>query len=227
MRLERNETNNRLQTSCQECVFAVYEEDTQTGCEFGRTEKSQTIEAYNEKGKFFVIDGICNLMRKKDWNDGIIDKDKLMSEVSLSFLIIVDAFALNSMDLKKFNITYDGRYEVVIVGPPSKEKELLSLRKKIECKAILTPYSDYTKHKAMVNKQYSYSVIVDNNKSVNINLSNFDNNYKLEQTKPILTKFDNTTYVSCLAYNYVSFGSGIISYEKNMEALEQYAKNHS
>lgn len=227
MTSERSATSSRLQTSCQECVFAVYEDDTQTGCEFDRTEKSQTIEAYNEKGKFFVIDGICNLIRNKDWNDGIADKDKLMSEVSLSFFIMVDAFALNSIDLKKFNITYDGRYEVVIVGPPSKEKQLLSLRKKLDCKAIITPYSDYTKHKTIVNKPYSYCVIVDSNKSIDVNLSNFNKNYRLEPTKPILTEFDNTTYVSCLAYNYISFGSGVISYNKNMEALEKYAKNHS
>ena len=40
---------NELTTSCKECVFAEYEEKTQTGCKTGRLDK------YREKGGSLLI----------------------------------------------------------------------------------------------------------------------------------------------------------------------------
>ena len=63
-------------TSCKDCVFAEYEEVTQTGCRMNMIKKysnnENIIECYDEEKEFFVIKArICPYMRTKLWKDRI------------------------------------------------------------------------------------------------------------------------------------------------------------
>ena len=81
-----------LQTSCQECQFAIYDDDerlgkvsggTQTGCLAGRLEtlKDYVVEAYNDDQSFYVIDCVCNMFRQKSWNAGRRDVKLAREEI--------------------------------------------------------------------------------------------------------------------------------------------------
>lgn len=74
MKLQQSETNkkNLLNTSCKECVLAIYDGNTQTGCVADRTEKfkDDVIEAYDDEKEFYVIKRLCNFYRE--------DKEKYM-----------------------------------------------------------------------------------------------------------------------------------------------------
>lgn len=225
MKSERNEINKTIETSCQDCLFAIYDKNTQVGCEFNRLENVTLIEAYNELGNFFVVDGLCNLKRNQSWNKGIADKEKLKAEVSLSFLVLIDTSSMSSIDIKRININYEGKHTIKIFGHPQKEKELLKLRKKLDCEVIVSPYGDYTKHKIIYGNLNSYTVILD--KSTVLDLSKFNEKYRLKSTKPYYTEFNGVAYASSLAYNYLSFDNGVLSFTKNMEELKEYAKNYS
>ena len=229
MKSEPDDQNKKIQTSCQDCLFAVYDEDTQVGCQHNRLDEAEVlVEAYNERGNFFVVEGLCNLLRHDSWNNGVADKDKALSEISLSFHVIVDAFSLNSLDLKRIDVQYYGDYKVSIVGPPQKQKEILRLRKRLNnCQAHISPFSQYQKHKLVMGEKFSYFIFLDNPKAVSLDLSVFNEKYRIKQTKPIAINFNNVEYVSCLAYNYYSFTKGQLSYEKNMEIVREHAKNNS
>jgi len=74
IREQLNQKTLNIQTSCKDCIFAVYEGMTQTGCEFNRIETfrergTNIVEAYDHDKEFFVIDRFCNRCRNQDWAD--------------------------------------------------------------------------------------------------------------------------------------------------------------
>ena len=87
-----------LQTSCKECLFAIYDKDTQTGCVANRIdmfhnmpEGDAVIEAYDKEKEFFVIDSLCNYFRPPKWNGGKPDLEKAKKESQTSFTILICA----------------------------------------------------------------------------------------------------------------------------------------
>lgn len=58
------------QTSCKDCVFALYKANTQVGCTFDRVEKFKKIgvevlDCYDDQKEFFVISSVCTLHKHK------------------------------------------------------------------------------------------------------------------------------------------------------------------
>ena len=47
--------NYNFKTSCKDCVFAEYSDDTQTGCEAKRLQLLETVECYDNEKEFFVV----------------------------------------------------------------------------------------------------------------------------------------------------------------------------
>lgn len=80
------------QTSCKECVFAIYSGNTQTECMADRISKFKpyVVEAYDDEKEFFVIDKICNLFRPSGWNNGIVDVQKAKNESSITFDVLIN-----------------------------------------------------------------------------------------------------------------------------------------
>ena len=81
---------NLIKTSCKNCAFAVYEEDTQIDCAFGRIEKfkDSVTEAFDNDKEFFIIDRLCTYFRDKKWGYNDNSMDKVEEESAISFDII-------------------------------------------------------------------------------------------------------------------------------------------
>lgn len=64
---------SKINTSCKDCIFAIYEGITQTGCKTGELDKMrdhgiQILEAYDNDKEFFVINKTkCLYNRPKEW----------------------------------------------------------------------------------------------------------------------------------------------------------------
>jgi hypothetical protein len=91
-----------VKTNCKECVFAIYDDKTQTSCAFNRIEKfgSSIIESYDNEKEFYVINRLCNYYRHANWGYSQDDKEKVEHESALSFDIFVDCNGL-SIDTKQ------------------------------------------------------------------------------------------------------------------------------
>jgi len=91
--MKSNHQDKSLRTSCKECIFSVYTDNTQTGCRADRLEKFETtgrlIEAYDDDKEFYVIDCLCNCFRPPTWNGGKADLEKAINEIKPSFVIAV------------------------------------------------------------------------------------------------------------------------------------------
>tara|TARA_Y100000004_G_scaffold196812_1_gene268204 strand:+ start:20591 stop:21436 length:846 start_codon:yes stop_codon:yes gene_type:complete len=69
-----NEVYEKVHTSCADCIFAEYDEKTQTGCSFDRVEKfrssgCEVVDAEDNDKQFFVIGRFCNAYRKQAWKE--------------------------------------------------------------------------------------------------------------------------------------------------------------
>ena len=75
-----------IHTPCKNCVFAKYEENTQTGCELDYIEKyknleSEILEVYDNDKEFYVInDKKCLGYREPKWFEQLSMSDSSMEE---------------------------------------------------------------------------------------------------------------------------------------------------
>tara|TARA_R110002167_G_scaffold240110_1_gene445295 strand:+ start:258 stop:1121 length:864 start_codon:yes stop_codon:yes gene_type:complete len=78
---EAQEEEQVLVTSCKDCVFANYEEDTQIGCSQGKLDifknrKIEIVEAEDLTKEFFVVKATCFDYRPSSWGDAYEGKEK-------------------------------------------------------------------------------------------------------------------------------------------------------
>ena len=92
------QSSNEAETICRDCAFAVYEEETQTGCSLGKLDKleengADIIEVYDETNKeFYVIKGrVCVSWRDSNWKEKHKDREDLEQIVARETMIRMDA----------------------------------------------------------------------------------------------------------------------------------------
>ena len=86
-------------TPCAQCIFAKYDDKTQTGCDFGRLDKFkerniEIVPAFDLEREFFVVKSFCNAFRGEAWGkqykkEEYIDQVKQEYEIQLHYIIIV------------------------------------------------------------------------------------------------------------------------------------------
>lgn len=104
-----NEQINKIHTPCKNCVFAEYENNTQTGCSLSYIEKYRDknvpiLEAYDNEKEFYIVNGKkCLGYRENKWfkQFGLEDADikskveKYHSTNHLDYLLIIDLKNIN------------------------------------------------------------------------------------------------------------------------------------
>jgi len=110
-----------MKTPCKECVFAEYEEKTQTGCQLGLIEKYQAKdlveECYDEDNEFFVIGQLCMYCRGPEW-EGIGNAKEVVKEEVRFRADLVITFNGILEDLKR-TLAGAAQFESIIVINPS------------------------------------------------------------------------------------------------------------
>lgn len=93
--MKSQQKENKLTTSCKDCVFAVYDGDTQFDCRAGRIDvfakNEEVIDAYDNDKSFYVIKRLCNFYREEDWiNEDDTDVlAKVKNEATPSFGVVI------------------------------------------------------------------------------------------------------------------------------------------
>lgn len=91
--------NSTVHTACKNCIFALYDGDTQVDCHAGRLEKYiargvEIVEVYDDDKEFFVVnDRYCLYYRNRDWlSETDINADlelKVREEIQISYHAIL------------------------------------------------------------------------------------------------------------------------------------------
>lgn len=119
---------SKIHTSCKDCVFAIYEDKTQTDCSMGLIEKYKShnttiIEAYDEEKEFYILNNRkCIGFRKNSWFDKFGDsltldqkKDKVTEQFKIKYILFID---LKLFDMDKLTQLFNDINQLVV--KPSK-----------------------------------------------------------------------------------------------------------
>lgn len=73
----------RLNTSCKECIFAVYDNNKQIGCDFGRLKNMdssiQVVQTYDEEKEFYILNNTkCHYKRNKQWGKKVFSSARVL-----------------------------------------------------------------------------------------------------------------------------------------------------
>ena len=93
--------NQKCNTSCKECIFAVYDDKTQIGCDLDRIDAYRdkgdniVLEAYDDEKEFFVINNYkCRCFRNKYYainRPNKNHKESVLKEIKTKFCFIIYA----------------------------------------------------------------------------------------------------------------------------------------
>lgn len=91
-----------MNTSCKNCIFAQYEDKTQTSCYLGMIDRARSanveiIEAYDEEKEFYVLkDALCPFSKTEEWKKAKkLDKsslDKLADIIKNESVVTCDLY---------------------------------------------------------------------------------------------------------------------------------------
>ena len=102
-----------INTSCKDCIFATWEDDSQIGCELGKIElyreKGTTIiEAFDDEDKeFFVVKAWCSTYREELWKTAHSDKDLIEQIDQETYPKINYCIVIDSLDKDNFQKTLE------------------------------------------------------------------------------------------------------------------------
>lgn len=108
--MKSSQQDNIVRTSCKNCVLAIYDNNTQTGCLVDRLNKLEHFEAYDEDKEFFVIERLCNYYRdekEKYIVDGKPNLEKIKLESQISFDVFVNCNNINEEYKKRIISFYE------------------------------------------------------------------------------------------------------------------------
>lgn len=238
---------DRCRTSCKDCIFAIYEGNTQTSCAANRLNifsQECIIPAYDNEKEFFVINRFCNLYRNNQWNDGIVDVEKAHSESKLNYDIIIKVEDnLSDHDVQNICNTIDTlnyerkKLKFAIVNKFNSDKDY---RGKL---FSFVRYKNVTVHEYCSFDSFMHEYIKNSKTSFHVHLNSlndvqsviaFNNFVNRDLKEALVFKYNESYVISNMAYkieaitselnNYSAITENIISKAKEAKVYSEYDK---
>lgn len=213
MKLQQEE-NKVIITNCKNCAFAVYNENTQTGCAANRIDKFKelAIEAYDNDKEFFIINRFCNLYRDNDqWANK--DISQAFEEIKVSFNIMINCNGLNEEYISWIElflnecIKYNQSKCVFNIYhnhllTKDQKQDVLKLCKMVENYNLSLYFDkDILEHNLIYKSTKTYSVIITKNNRPNIKvLDSIDKLINIDLRRALVINSENNKVISNLAY---------------------------
>lgn len=224
------------QTSCKDCIFAIYDNDTQIDCEADRINKfgDSVFPAYDDHKEFFVINKVCTLHRPSRWNNGNKDLEKAKKEIELTFDILVDCDNVTDEMINKIG-------EIVSMSSNKISVRLfhsheISEDKKTKIKNLIYTFSNINISMYFNKEEYIYSIIsksknlfhiiIDQKNCYNLKdfISNINNMVIENLTKGIIFKHDDKIAISTMACRLL-YPNLYVDFTNNYQVMEEQIKN--
>lgn len=234
-----------LRTSCKDCTFATYKDNTQLDCSAEKlnyfNSQDRVIEAYDNEKEFYVIKGFCNFYRKQHWNNGVADKDLARNEIAPTFDIIINCNNITreqQQDIigKLHGIKYHkNKIKLSLYYNNNQEKNIRSLC--LEILAIFQPVFSTTVSVCLDDEEHimsyifnklssTYFTYVDNtSESLDIDIfEKIEETVNVYNTKILAAKTNTTSVVSSIAYRAYSYENPANNFKENLEKVMELCK---
>lgn len=230
---------NLIKTSCKNCAFAVYEEDTQIDCAFGRIEKfkDSVTEAFDNDKEFFIIDRLCTYFRDKKWGYNDNSMDKVEEESAISFDIIFDCNEISELffeTIKNFLINdayYPRKHTIFLAHEYEKpvKNQIIALSKFFNKNTIVSccfSFEQFIHEQAMKSKNVFQAVIRPENVGFSADyLTTINEAINQHLTKFVIAKVDGVTFVNNFIYKSFQHISPCSEYNKHIDSLVNSIKS--
>jgi len=233
--------DHTLKTSCKNCIFSIYEGDTQKDCQFDRINKfkslDKVIEAYDNEKEFYVINGLCNLSRPLSWNGGVSDKNKALEESSVNYKIYFNCEDLTSEFKNRIlqfsqNSYYNTKYSITLYhdlnASQDLKKEIIDIYRASNQKIYITSCRNIDEylHNACLNSKEAYSINIKNADTFDLDiLSKINNKINLDLNKGLVIKNGTVYVISNTIYKIENLENQYNSFSKTFEGLLQKVQN--
>lgn len=231
--------DNIVRTSCKNCVLAIYDGNTQTGCTADRLNNFEKFEAYDEDKEFYVIERLCNYYRDdrdKYINDeNEVELKKIQYESLVSFKLLFDCDEITKENRDKFlqycvhNASeYDPEKINIKICHGKITREQHQIIKKVinylNCMALY--HSDNTHlNKEVMNSFESFHLVINpknlNNQDIIVNTNRLINN---EMKKLTVVEEDGLFAISNLAYKVTALKNNLKDYNEIIDIVIKESK---
>jgi len=231
--------DQKIRTNCKNCVFAVCDSNTQTGCLHNRIEKYGTdvISAYDNDKEFYVIDRLCTYYRDVAWGYSSLDIDKVENESAISFDLIFDCGDLNKrqcqaiIDFINYNNYYSNKLNIVLMHEnhkyeTAKEKiiHITSETKNVNISVCLDV--QYFMYELLKKTKNAYHCLVNEPENLDIDILNQLNDYVNEDLgKFIFAQHGPNKFIGNFKYKSLNDFNPSVLYFKNIEEIEALCQN--
>jgi hypothetical protein len=232
----KSQQQEKIQTNCKDCLFAIYNDKTQVSCATNRIVAfgNDVVEAYDDDKEFYVINRFCNYYRKTTWNDGEIDFEKLKKETDIPFDLFISAKGLSSNELIQllFNLKYDQtKIRVSVFHHMLDNVDMVEIKKLVKLtNCTITACADIDKylHNSIIRSNNNYhAVLVNENKHKIRDLDSINSVINNELKQAIIFNLNGIEFVSNIAYKLESLINESISYIENLTSLKQKSQQEN
>lgn len=222
-----------VKTSCKNCAFAIYENNTQIDCAFGRIEKfkDSVTEAYDNEKEFYLIDRLCTYFRDKKWGYNDNDKDRVKEESAASFDVIFNCNEITdqfSDVIKNFltNNNYYAKKQRVFLAheyeKPVKDK-IIALSKFLNPNTIVSccySFEEFVHEQAMKNKSAFHIIVDSKNQEFSSDWLNTINKVlNQDLIRFMVAKINGIFVVNNFLYKTLQYIEPCLDYRKNIENI--------
>jgi hypothetical protein len=223
----------QIKTNCKTCRCAKYDNNTQTGCVFGRIQKfgDSVVEAYDDEKEFYIIKRFCNYFRNPKWNNGVLDVEKIKNESSISFDVIINCNNLDTdIDVDEtINILnnlnyYPNKLTIILIHSTSCDKNIrkniFKIFTNISCQiAECVDLNEYL-HSFLGSSRSTYHIVVDvSNKSELLKLSKLNDIINNDIKQAIVFNISTAKAISNIVYRMESSSSEQTDYQVNITSI--------
>jgi hypothetical protein len=226
----KSQQQEKIQTSCKDCLLAIYNDKTQVSCAANRIVAfgGDAIEAYDDDKEFYVINRFCNYYRKTTWNGGEIDFKKLKLETDIPFDLFISAKGLSSNELIQllFNLKYDQtKIHISLFHHMSDNIGAAEIAKLVKLKnCTITACVDIDKylHNSIIRSKNNYhAVLVNDNKHKINDLDSINSVINNDLKQAIIFNLNGIEFISNIAYKLEYLINDSNSYIENLTSLKQ------
>lgn len=230
--------DRKLQTSCKNCTFAIYDNLTQVGCVANRIEKfkDSVVEAYDNEKEFYVVNQFCNFYRPLSWNNGQQDLDKAFGESALDFDIMIDCNNM-TVDFKDYIIKsiqsltyYKNKTNINLfheqMAPSEIKSMVLEIYSKFKSvKISVCIKSDLFLHETVLKSKSNCHVLIKNRSFDFHHLNTLNNIVNKDLRKFICANCEDSLVVSNMAYKMNYANDPVNNYDINIKNIVDTSKN--
>lgn len=231
---------NTVRTNCKDCAFAIYDQNCQKSCVFGRIEKfdKDVIEAHDNDKEFYVINRLCTYYRSKLWGYSENDVEKVQQESAISFDIIFDCDNINDAQSQiiihfinnhkyyknKVNFVLLHEYQnhesakgcISKIARDSKQQVNITMCSKIE----------YQIHQLIMKSKHGYHAIIKYPELLELNVLHSLNNYvNHDLNKLVIANICGTHFIGNFVYKILNSINNSHAYFENIDTIIEDAKN--